>query len=139
MAIDRTKFQVEGLTTVIENLQRKSYVYNRRRISNVMRAETGDLRKQMKALAPKDDGDLRKSISTVTKINIFGIRSKVGPRLKKAWYAHFIELGTKAHTIKQRPHPGTDAQPYVKPVYEANKRTLPVIIYRAVKRIMKLT
>lgn len=138
MAIKRSSLDVRGLTSTIQRLDKYSFRYNRRRIANVMRSETKGLRRDMKKHAPKDDGQLRKAIQTTTKMSVFGIHSRVGPRLKKAWYAHFVELGTKSHMIKLRPHPGTAAQPFVKPVYEANKTRLPAILYRAVKRIMNL-
>lgn len=138
MAIDRTHLDVVGLVTVLQKLKRRNFRYTRQKISNIMRSETKGLRKEMKALAPKDGGDLKKSISSVTKVTWDSITTKVGPRLKKAHHAHWVELGTKAHHIKVRPHPGTDAQPYVRPVYEANKTRLPRVIMAALKRIYEI-
>lgn len=80
----------------------------------------------------KDTGKLRKAIGIKTSVNLkYGIaRFIVGPRKKQegqpSRYAHLIENGTKPHTIKtprgkKVQHPGTKAQPWLKPSYQGVK------------------
>lgn len=84
------------------------------------------------ALAPVDDGELRESI---------GASNKLTPRQKRrfretrgdvtvfvgagASHAHLVEFGTKAHTnagqFAGSQHPGTSAQPFMRPAWEGTK------------------
>jgi len=140
MAIDRAVVRVEGLSTVVDNLRLKySWRGAKNRLRNAARREFKDVRSDMKKAAPTDEKSLRKSIrisSKFTQDN--GINVIIGPRLSKAHHAHWVELGTKAHRIKLRPHPGTKAQPYVKPTYEKHKNSMPARVFKLVNRLFNL-
>lgn len=86
---------------------------------------------EMEARVPVDTGELRRSLG----VQIEGNRVLIGP---KAAYAPYVEFGTKPHTIKPKTkralkfrvggqwiyaaevhHPGTKAQPFVRPAFDA--------------------
>ena len=93
----------------------------------------------MKKAAPVDEKKLRKAIRVTAKfMNNVGIRVTIGPSLKKAHHAHWVELGTKSHRIKLRPHPGTKAQPYVKPTYQKHAPSMPARVFKLVNRLFNL-
>jgi len=87
---------------------------------------------EMEARVPVDSGELRRSLG----VRIKGDKIIVGPDTP---YAGYVEFGTAPHTIKPKKadgvlvfkaggqtvyakvvnHPGTRAQPYVRPAFEA--------------------
>jgi len=140
MAINNTNIRVEGLSSTIDRL-RLDYSWRgaKNRLRNAARKEFKDIRRDMKKAAPTDERKLRKSIRISSKFtNNPGIRLVIGPNLKKAHHAHWVELGTKAHKIKLRPHPGTKAQPYVKPTYDKHKASIPARVLKLVNRLYNL-
>lgn len=62
------------------------------------------------------------------------IEVHIGPDRKKAWFAHFLEFGTKAHQIRRKSrkalrlengkfaakvrHPGMAARPFMRPAFD---------------------
>jgi len=98
----------------------------------VMIESANYLLSEMQARVPVDTGELRSSLTVKVEQN----RVLVGPT---AAYAPYVEFGTKPHEIKPKNaggvlvfnvggrkvfakkvnHPGTKAQPFVRPAYEA--------------------
>lgn len=89
---------------------------------------------EMEARAPVKTGNLRKSLS----VRVDTDRVTIGPNMRQAPYAGYVEFGTAPHTIlpkrgkylvftiggkkvfaRKVNHPGTQAQPYVAPAFEA--------------------
>jgi HK97 gp10 family phage protein len=90
------------------------------------------LRAEMQAHAPVKTGNLRRSIGVEVETD----KVTIGPNLRQAPYAGYVEFGTKPHVIKPRKakalrftvggvtvyaklvhHPGTKAHPYVMPAF----------------------
>lgn len=103
-----------------------------RSLDDLMLFIANSMAEDMKAIVPVDTGNLRSAIK-VTKEGAG--RYRVGPDLVQAPYAWMVEFGTKPHIIEAKPgktlrfqkngktiytkkvrHPGTRAQPYVRPV-----------------------
>lgn len=90
---------------------------------------------EMEARVPVDTGNLRTSLG----IRVGSRSVTIGPNETIAPYAGFVEFGTKPHIIRPKTpggvlafkignrqvfakvvhHPGTKAQPYVRPAFEA--------------------
>ncbi len=90
---------------------------------------------EMESRVPVKSGQLRRSLGIRVETN----KVIIGPNIKMAPYAGYVEFGTKAHEIKPKSeggvlafkvggrmvfarkvqHPGTRAQPYVRPAFEA--------------------
>lgn len=105
------------------------------------------LKAEMEARVPVDTGRLRQSIQVRVENN----RVTVGPDTE---YAEYVEFGTKPHVIepknkkalafkvggqmvvvKKVNHPGTKAQPFVRPAFDAWVQTLGTLAAEAnVKR-----
>ena len=101
-------------------------------------------------------GVLKKSIGYITnrKGKYPGI--DVGPRTSKgrkkskfdAWWAHFVEFGTAAFTVRKgklkgKVFPGQAAQPFMRPAYDQHKDDIPRImaeeLRKGVDKIFKKT
>lgn len=54
---------------------------------------------EAKANAPVKDGDLRRSIKVSVRVQRGVVTAKVKAGDEKAWYAHFVEFGTRPHLI----------------------------------------
>lgn len=85
--------------------------------AQTMRATAGD-----KAMAVKSMRDARRAAKgTMPPVMMF-----VGPTTK-AYHAHFVEFGTKPHIngglFAGSQHPGTRAQPFIRPGWEATSGT----------------
>lgn len=92
---------------------------------------------EMEVRVPVDSGDLRKSLA----VRVEGDRVTVGPDVP---YASYVEFGTQPHEIRPKKpdgvlrfkvngqwvyakvvnHPGTKAQPFVRPAFDAWVKTL---------------
>lgn len=105
---------------------------------NVMRAalRAGGvvLREEARQKAPVDDGLLRKSIRVSTRSQRGTLYASVKAGSKRAFYAHMVEFGTRAHKIKAKPqraldvngnprrdvdHPGSRPHPFMRPAADA--------------------
>lgn len=88
---------------------------------------------------PVDDGDLKNSVKVSGRIKkkygLISYRVRVGD--KKAWYAHLIEFGTKAHEIRAKDgkslfigglmrtnihHPGARPKPFIRPSFDQHEQ-----------------
>lgn len=143
--------RVEGLKELSVRLKKLDSDVRRKELDNAGRAGARLIRDTAKLLAPTRSGLLHDAIifrkqrdksTTYSTTYAVGIGSK-------AWYAHFIEYGTAPHTIRakrarvlaQRPtsfvvtrqtvggvfgtvveHPGTRAQPFLRPAWEGKKK-----------------
>ena len=108
------------------------------------------LKTEMEARVPVDTGRLKQSIQ----VRVSGKRITVGPDTP---YAEYVEFGTAPHVIKPKKsnvlafqaggrtvivrsvnHPGTKAQPFVRPAFEAWVDTLGGLVAEAhVQRFVK--
>ena len=89
---------------------------------------------EMEAKTPVKTGNLRQSLG----IKVGNDRVTIGPNLTQAPYGGYVEFGTKPHEIRPKKgkylvftiggkkiftkkvnHPGTQAQPYIQPAFEA--------------------
>lgn len=104
---------------------------------------------EMEARVPVDSGDLRRSL----RIKIEGDRIIIGPDTP---YASYVEFGTKPHQIKPKKpggvlvfnaggqkvyarvvnHPGTKAQPFVRPAFDAWAKSLGPMVAEANVKVM---
>lgn len=118
-------------------------------VKTAMKKAADDLRDDMKSGVPVKSGTLKNNITSAVAKN--GLRAEAGIRGKKAkkaaFYAPWIEFGTKGHGIKPETrkvlvfegvfsasadHPGTPARPFMAPAWEAKK---PEIIKSVTKAI----
>lgn len=116
----------EALATLPDKLQ-----------ANVMRAALRAgaklIREEAVACVPVDSGDLRSSLKIGTRSRRGVVSANIKAGGKQAFYAHFVEFGTAAHTItakdggymmfggawvKSAHHPGARAQPFMRPALD---------------------
>ena len=110
----------------------------------VLIEEANYLLTEMEIRVPVDKGNLRRSLS----VTIDGDKIKVGPT---APYAGYVEFGTAPHEIRPKKsdgvlrfqvngrwvyakvvqHPGTKAQPFVRPAFEEWKKRLGPLVAEA--------
>lgn len=130
----------------------------RRTIRKALEKGAYDIAESARAFAPVDDGDLRRSIDftfgqyTPDNANVRGVGSTAGFHDKdlsvtvhagdeKAYYASFVEFGTKAHPaggkFKGATVPAIAAQPYFYPAYRANKKKVVAGVNRAITKAAK--
>jgi HK97 gp10 family phage protein len=108
------------------------------------------IKSEMESLVPVDTGKLRQSIA----VRVMTDRVVIGP---DTHYALYVEFGTGPHVILAKPgkvlafkmngqsvfvkkvnHPGTKAQPYVRPAFESWADTLGELVADAnIKRLEK--
>lgn len=101
----------------------------------VLIAASNQILAEMESRVPVDTGKLRTSLS----ITVDPDKVTIGPNEAIAPYGGYVEFGTKAHEIRPKNpggvlvfkmngmtvyakkvnHPGTRAQPYVRPAFEA--------------------
>ena len=110
----------------------------RKPMRKAMSREMKGLRSEMRAKVPKRSGRLRRSIATQSWFiernrGALDIFVRTGPTFrgagrKRGFTAHFVELGTKR----------TKAQPFVKPVFNSAKASLPSKFTAALRAILGL-
>lgn len=108
---------------------------------------------EMEARVPVDTGRLRESLGVKVESN----KVVIGPNETQAPYAGYVEFGTKPHEIKPKSpsgvlkfkvggtwvytkkvhHPGTKAQPYVRPAFEAWVDSLGTMAAEANVKVIK--
>lgn len=108
---------------------------------------------EMEALVPVDTGKLRTSL----RIKVDPDRVTIGPNEDIANYGGYVEFGTKPHTIRPKTpggvlvfkmngrtvytkkvrHPGTKAQPFVRPAFEAWVDSLGTMAAEANIKVLK--
>ena len=102
----------------------------RAHISDAMERAAKVIVTDMKRGVPVDDGDLRDSIKWEAVPDTDGTAVQIVAGDKDAYYARFVEFGTKAGTRKRKDksgstssyqHPGTQAQPFFFPAVRMNR------------------
>jgi HK97 gp10 family phage protein len=98
-----------------------------------LRAGANEIKEDAVQNVPVQDGDLKRSIRVSTRAKRGRVTASVKAGDKKAWYWHFVEFGTAAHTIKARNgkrlffsgifakvvnHPGAKAKPFMRPALD---------------------
>lgn len=122
---DGITFEITGL----KELDKAMKKLERRTQRNVgiksLRKGANLIKDRAKELAPKTGyGTLAKSMGTAVRRGRYGkLEMHVLPRKGKkqkydGYYAHFVEFGTAPHKIGKRQHPGTEAQPFLRPAAE---------------------
>lgn len=116
----------------------------------IMERAATEITEMMKRMSPVDDGDLRDSIGWT-----FGQAPKRAIKFGKfkggsltitiyagnetAFYAHWTEFGTRAHTITENQgglvvsHPGSAAHPFFFPSWRASKRPVKKMIAKGIQ------
>lgn len=117
-----------------------------------MEARAEELVEEMRRYVPRDSGDLAKSIGwtwgeaprgavLVAKGSNEGsygtLRITIYAGSKAAYYARYVEFGTRPHTTPRGAHPGSRARPFFFPVYRKNKRRIKSGVTRAINRAIK--
>ncbi|MDW5313354.1 HK97-gp10 family putative phage morphogenesis protein [Rhizobium sp. PL01] len=135
-----------------------------RNLADMQMKVAQEVAEKIRAYAPVDRGDYRRSIhadrlSNRPDANLRGIEKTTDPNATgvfAAWYWHFIEFGTRAHTItaKSAPmlvydsggqmraarsvnHPGTAPQPHIFPAYRMMKKNIKRRLARVVNASVK--
>jgi HK97 gp10 family phage protein len=114
---------------------RKSAQQSDATTQSVLVQSSGYILAEMEARVPVRSGNLRASLG----VRVHAHSVTIGPDEVKAPYAKYVEFGTKPHVIKPKTpdgvlrwsnggqvfyakkvnHPGTKAQPFVRPAFEA--------------------
>jgi hypothetical protein len=121
---------------------------------NAIKVEVAEFAKRVESQARRNAGtgnmaSMRYSRAIGTKIGRAGFSADVGlvsaAARKSAWFAHFIEYGTKAGTRswkgkKRRAgsmkHPGTTAHPVIMPAFEHERPGMEPRIRAAITRVL---
>jgi len=138
MAKNGIYFDVKGAKALSRKFGKLEPRKWRKPMRKAMSSEMKGVRAKMRERVPQDTKDLRKSIATNSWFierqgGALDIFVRTGPTFKgkgrkKGWKAHFLELGTSR----------TSAQPFVQPVFEQVKSTLPIKFTNALKKILGL-
>lgn len=118
----------------------------------VLVQSSGFILAEMEARVPVRSGNLRASLG----VKVHPRSVVIGPDEVKAPYAKYVEFGTAPHEIKAKPgntlsfmvggkrvyaktvhHPGTRAQPFVRPSFEAWVQTLGENVAAANVKVIK--
>jgi HK97 gp10 family phage protein len=102
-----------------------------------LRAGGNEFKEEARLNVPVDDGDLRASIRVTTRSKGGTVYASLKAGGKRAPHAHLVEFDTGAHKITAKPqhalafngiavnevdHPGTKAQPYMRPAFDTKVR-----------------
>lgn len=144
--------RVDGLAALEKALNELPEKIERNIVRSALRAGLKGIRAEAQARVPVRSGELRNSIRvTARNIKGKPVAAVVAGN-KKAWYGHFIEFGTGSfyqgvggnsvggpyvikaknkkslflqgggHPIKSVTHPGSRAQPFMRPAFDAGYR-----------------
>jgi HK97 gp10 family phage protein len=132
---------IEELTQVLDALAGDKKLSNKV-VRGILNKAAKPIIQKAQELAPKEDGDLRKSIGSIPgRGQGKGEQVYVGPRRGgrfKGYAGHLVEYGTAPHIIKAKAgggllhlrgnvfaeqvnHPGAAAHPFMRPAYDAKK------------------
>ena len=118
MSSNRFGIRVEGLEEVSSALTD----FTPREATNILRGLMYDiaatLRNEIRARAPRDTGDLRKSIAAKRSRMRRGVIGAEVYTKEKGWYWHFAEYGTTHHSER----------PYIRPAIQDLEAKLPMIL-----------
>lgn len=133
------RFELEGLAELARSLDQFSDQVARNITSKALAEAAEPMARAARAMAPKDSGELRESISASTRANIKGrLRNKnlrfafVGPSYSKydahyAPHAHLVEFGTAVRHHKDGKYVGqAPAQPFMRPAFDQYKQEVVV-------------
>jgi HK97 gp10 family phage protein len=132
---------IEELSQVLDALASDKKLSNKV-VRGILGKAAKPIIQKAQALAPKEDGDLRKSIGSIPgRGQGKGEQVYVGPRRGgrfKGYAGHLVEYGTAPHIIRAKAaggllhlrgnvfaeqvhHPGAAAKPFMRPAYDAKK------------------
>lgn len=136
-----TEVKIEGLAELDKLLKDFAPRLEANILRASLRAGAVEMAEEVKRRTPYDYGELRKTIRVSTSSR----RGRVSARIraggtKKVFYGHMVEFGTAAHLIKPKKeggamvfrvggrtiatrkpiqHPGTKAQPFMRPAFDS--------------------
>lgn len=132
------EFEIKGGAELQRALNELPVKLERNVMRGALRAAAVQIEQEAKARAPADSGKLRDSIRVSTGAKRGGTvyaHVKVGGVKKgDAFYARFVEFGTRPHEIRPRRsaslfiggllrtlvrHPGTQARPFLRPAFDS--------------------
>lgn len=132
------EISVQGLSALQKALEELPEKLERNVIRSALRVGIKGMKAEAEARVPVKSGDLKASLKIRTRLVKGEPVAGLTAGDKKAYYAHMIEFGTKAHEIKStngkplfvsngRPiykvkHPGARAQPFMRPAFDAGNR-----------------
>jgi HK97 gp10 family phage protein len=131
MPSDEVKLQMHGIEEMTKNLEKFGTRFAISGPPKAVRAAGTVAIKEMRRRAPRETGSLKKAIGQKVKTyrrnktvtSIVGVRSKrydtKKGRRNPANYHHLVEGTVKPHKIGSGIHPGTSAQPFMRPGWDA--------------------
>lgn len=143
--------RVDGLSALEKALNELPEKIERNIIRSALRAGLKSIKAEAEARVPVRSGELRKSIKIKAKLIKGRPVAAVTAGNKQAWYAHLVEFGTGgfyegtgksvggpyvikaktkrglfipggAHPVMSVTHPGSKAQPFMRPAFDAGNR-----------------
>ncbi len=126
------RIEIEGIEQVVKELQRRG-LNVQRGLELVATAGATIIERQAAANAGGAIGGEMMHATTAKTTNT--VEVSVGPS-KKAWFAHFVEFGTRAHPVKPKKrkamqigdkfrmrasHPGTTERPFLRPAVDMRR------------------
>lgn len=116
------KVTISGQMQMQTNLSRLNGVIDEASVRRMLLDAAKPMVDTAKRLAPLDKGDLRDSIEAVVENGPDGPTVSVG---STSPIAHLVEFGTGGHTnggqYAGTKHPGTPAQPFLRPAWDATE------------------
>lgn len=123
---------ISGGRELDEALRTLAVKVERNILRSALRQGANAYKDEVKQNIPVDSGDLRRSVRVSTRSKGGTVYASVKIGNKKAWYAHLVEFGTRAHKIKPKnaqalafggaivrevDHPGSRAKPFARPAF----------------------
>lgn len=131
---------IVGGRELADELAKFSVKLEKNIMRGALRAGAVEIRDEVRQRAPVASGDLKKSVRVTSRVQKGRVSASVKVGNTKAWYAHFVEFGTRPHVIKAKPgramrfggtttaqvsHPGIVGRPFIRPgADEATPRAL---------------
>ena len=100
-----TEFKVEGLAEIDKALKQLPAKIERNVLRGTVRAAAMVMRNSAKSMAPVNTGALKRSLRVSTNVRDGRVTAEIiaGGGKQNVWYAHMVEFGAAAHTIKPKP------------------------------------
>ena len=129
------EIQTTGLQPLLAMLDTVAVKLERSIVRGALRAGAQVILAEAQAQVPEHSGALRKSLRVSVKVKRGVPTATIKAGSKAAWYAHLVEFGTAAHTIKPKKpsgdlatpagprravhHPGAAKRPFMRPALDA--------------------
>ena len=128
--------RVEGLKELARNSNKLKASFARSTLRTALRGAAAPVRKEARALAPKETGTLRRAIKSKARVSRDGYgMADVGVEKGPAFYGHFIELGTSQQPARPFLRPALDKAEQSGAIEEAFVAALNKTIARTLGRL----